>query len=509
MNRFTLLLALGITATMSSAALGQPTSSFGGPPPTGGGGAPTGGTTPSGSLPKVNITTFEQYRPWYIAPDPSYRKPRQPQIVIEEIVEPIPQDIAPKKPRIRKPIFRNVPLPEPRPIFVDTPVPDSVPLRTLGRPALLDAPYKPDTIVALIQLDNGKAAQDLADELGMKLLGQSALTLVDAHLLQLQIVPGQSVEAATRLLLADARFMGAHPNYIFEIQQDKTASSPLTALQYAPKRMAIARAHELTRGKDVTIAVIDTGVDLSHGEFAPENFRSFDAVGTPGGDHEPHGTAIAGVIAAGGNMIGMAPEANMLAVRAFAQAEDGRFLSDSYTIARAINWAVVNGADVLNMSFAGPADPLLLKLMDELGRRNILSVAAAGNNGEGAPAAYPAAHPATIAVTATDADDALYPNANRGIYVTVAAPGVDVIAPAPGNTYDLVSGTSIATAHMTGVIALMLSQHHGLKPAEIVSMLSASAEDFGKPGQDPEFGYGFVDAFKATQIAGRTPVASN
>lgn len=484
---------------LAGAAFGQ--SSYPGYTP------PTGGADDGGHTPEFNLKTFEQYRPWYIAPDPNARKPRQPLPVVDETPPPV---VTPTRPVVQTPVYREIPWPMPRPIFVDIPLPGQSPIRTLGRPALLDAPYKPGSVVALMAQDGDKTPQELADELGFELVAHSALEIISGHLVEFKVPSGQSIQHATRLLLADNRFLGAHPNYLFEIQQSQsTPSSPLMDLQYAPKRMAISRAHQLSRGENVTVAVIDTGVDLSHGEFAADSFVSFDAVGSPGGETEPHGTAMAGVISANGNMIGMAPNAKMLAVRAFAQAEDGRFLSDSYTIARAINWAVINGADILNMSFAGPADPLILKLMDELGNRNILSVAAAGNNGIGAPAAYPAAHPATIAVTATDAEDALYTNANRGIYVTVAAPGVDVIAPAPGNTYNLVSGTSVATAHMTGVIALMLSQRRDLKPTELIAMLSSSAEDFGKPGLDPEFGYGLVDAFKATEFAGTTEIAAN
>jgi subtilisin family serine protease len=392
---------------------------------------------------------------------------------------------------------------QPRPLVVrNIPKPALPPLRTLGRPALLDAEYKPQTIVALIELEKSDQAQALAEELGLTMVAQAPLLIINAALVELKVPEGRTVEAATRQILEGGQFLGAQPDYLFELQQDATApTSPLKDLQYAPSRMAVAKAHELATGEQVTIAVIDTGVDLSHGEFAAENFRTFDAVGDDGDSAEPHGTAIAGLIAARGNMVGIAPGARILAVRAFAEAEDGRFISDSFTIAQAIDWAVRSGADILNMSFAGPADPLLLKLMDELGRREVHMVAAAGNQGINAPAAYPAAHPATIAVTATDAEDALYQNANRGRYVTIAAPGVDVIAPAPGNSYDMSSGTSIATAHVTGVVALMLSRRHDLSQDDITSLLGNSATDFGAPGPDPEFGYGLVDAFKATMQA--------
>lgn len=400
-----------------------------------------------------------------------------------------------------EPVYREgIPLPIPRPIFVEgIPGPKLRPLLTLDRPALLEAERRPGIILTLIETGPGQPdAADLAKDFGLELLETENLAILDVAMVRLRAPSESEVDEIVALMIADDRVFAAQPNYVFTLQQaDTTQTATLLDLQYAPQRMAIARTHEITRGENTVIAIIDTGADLAHLAFANTPVEEFDAVGTPSTTPEPHGTAIAGLIAASKDLMGIAPNAKMLLARAFAQTADGKFLSDSFTIAKAVDWAVTNNAQIINMSFAGPADPLVLKLMDHLQQENIFVVAAAGNNGIEAPAAYPAAHAHAIAVTATDANDALYANANRGIYVTVAAPGVDVIAPAPNNSYELTSGTSVATAHMSGVLALMLSQSPELNRADIADVLGRTALDAGAPGRDPEFGHGLVDAFKA------------
>lgn len=459
--------------------------------PGGGGGGSTGGNANSGEGGSWDAETEDRYDAARDIREQIKRHKRaqeeRPIVEAEPERKIKPKPVAKKRKKTpRRKITRIVPLPH------------LPPLRTFGRRALLDAPFKPKTIVALLALETEAQAEGFAKSFDMNLVKHAPIETLQGALVELSLPDDLSAAMATQLLLKNDQVLGAQPAYLFEVQQSEAPSaSPLKDLQYAPNRMALSAAHKLSLGEDITIAVIDTGVDLEHGEFTAQNFRHFDAVDDGQSTAELHGTAMAGVIAATGNMLGVAPGAEVLAIRAFAESADGRFLSDSFTIARAIDWAVINGADILNMSFAGPADPLLLKLMDELARRDLLMVAAAGNQGPDAPAAYPAAHKATIAVTATDDQNALYQNANRGRYVTIAAPGVDIIAPAPGNAYEMSSGTSIATAHVAGVIALMLSGHEGLQTADVIKLLEASATDYGSPGKDVEFGLGLIDAHKA------------
>lgn len=124
-------------------------------------------------------------------------------------------------------------------------------------------------------------------------------------------------------------------------------------------------------------------------------------------------------------------------------------------------------------------------------------VAAAGNAGPKAKPAYPAAQDGVIAVTATDAKDRLYKKANRGDYISVAAPGVDILGAKPGDNYDFFSGTSMATGYVTGVAALLLARDQGLGVPQLRQAVEGSAVDLGAPAKDPEFGAGRIDAVSA------------
>ena len=127
-------------------------------------------------------------------------------------------------------------------------------------------------------------------------------------------------------------------------------------------------------------------------------------------------------------------------------------------------------------------------------------IAAAGNNGHQAAPCYPAAYPEVIAVTAIDADDHLYAKANVGAYVAMAAPGVDVLVPSPGNRRELQSGTSFAAAHVTGIVALMLERNSRLTSAQARTALTGGAVSLGSRGPGAEFGAGRVNAAASIRL---------
>jgi subtilisin family serine protease len=128
-------------------------------------------------------------------------------------------------------------------------------------------------------------------------------------------------------------------------------------------------------------------------------------------------------------------------------------------------------------------------------------IAAAGNAGPNSPPLYPAADPNVIAVTATDSNDALFTGANRGKHIAVAAPGVDILAPAPDGTYQFTTGTSVAAAEVSGVAALLIERNPLLTPDEVKKILMATARDLGPKGHDPGFGAGLVNALEAVMSA--------
>jgi subtilisin family serine protease len=128
-------------------------------------------------------------------------------------------------------------------------------------------------------------------------------------------------------------------------------------------------------------------------------------------------------------------------------------------------------------------------------------VAAAGNDGPASPPLYPAADAHVIAVTATDADDRLYTIANRGRYIAVAAPGVDVLEPAPDEGLQLISGTSVAAAHVSGIAALILERAPTLDPDAVRSVITRSAAALDAPDAKDDAGAGLTDALRAVESA--------
>ncbi len=271
-------------------------------------------------------------------------------------------------------------------------------------------------------------------------------------------------------------------------RQDPPAGD--ASAQYVVRKLHLLEAHRVNRGDDVLVAVIDSRIDKNHPDLAGTIADEFDAVGTPAQPH-PHGTAIAGAIAANSKLVGVAPKVRLLAVRAFSGAGESA-QSTTFNVLKGIDWAAAKNARIINMSFAGPADPMLKQMLAIANARGIVLIAAVGNGGPKSPPLYPGADAGVIGVTATDADDKLMPQANRGPQVAVAAPGVEILAAAPDGKYQITSGTSVAAAHVSGVAALLLATKPKLTPAQVRDNLARSAHRV--PGTRNEVGAGVVDA---------------
>jgi subtilisin family serine protease len=170
-----------------------------------------------------------------------------------------------------------------------------------------------------------------------------------------------------------------------------------------------------------------------------------------------------------------------------------------------LDYAAAHGAQIVNMSFAGPKDTLIERGIAATAAKSILMVAAAGNAGPKSPPLYPAANANVIAVTATDAQDRLFAASNRGSHIAISAPGVDIFLPAPDEKYQMTSGTSFSAAYVSGLAALMLERNPALKPGEVRALLMKTARDLGAPGRDDLFGAGEADAFAAVSVVATAP----
>jgi subtilase family protein len=378
-------------------------------------------------------------------------------------------------------------------------------------PAALDVTTIPNELVAEIDGALSEAqADEIAQRHGLRRVQSQNFALIGATIGLFRITDRRAVDVASREFATEASVRSVQPNFRYLLQDQKPAAlSEGDPLQYVLVKMHLPEAHKLAHGNGVRVAVIDAAIDVRHPELAGSIVDSFDALGSTEGPHV-HGTGIAGAIVAHARLMGSAPAAGIMAIRAFGTASNGA-QSNSYVILKALDYAVGHGAQIINMSFAGPKDALIERGVDAVAKKDVVMVAAAGNAGAKSPPLWPAANANVIAVSATDAQDHLFTASNRGSYVAVAAPGVDVFLPAPDGKYQMTSGTSFSAAYVSGLAALMLERNPALKADELRALVMKTALDLGSPGRDDLFGAGEADAYAAIEAviaAEPAPVAS-
>ncbi len=272
--------------------------------------------------------------------------------------------------------------------------------------------------------------------------------------------------------------------YTAGVSPDANDESQLAGM---PPRELLTLPNDLS---DLTlrIGIIDSSVDQTHAAFSQSSIitRRFVDNETP---PNFHGTAIASIIASNDpSALGLAPRAELFAAEVFDQtAEQGEFAS-TVSLIKALNWLVTQEVSVVNISLAGPPNQLLETALARVRERGVLAIAAAGNGGPMAQPMYPAAYPQVVAVTATDRRGRAFRLANRGEYVDIAAPGVNVRHALAGGGYASSSGTSYAVPFVTVAAARLL--HSNSEPTEMLDALYAGTLDIGAPGRDQIYGYG-------------------
>ena len=354
-----------------------------------------------------------------------------------------------------------------------------------------------------------RQVEELARRHGLTRLEARNFPLLGATIGLFRITDRRPADVVRRELAGDGSVRSVQFNLRYVLQDQKVTPTEGDPAQYALAQLRLPQAHALARGMNVTIAVIDSGIDANHPELANAIADSFDALGSKEGPHV-HGTGIAGAIAAHARLMGSAPEVRILAIRAFG-ASAGGAQSTSYVILKGLDYAALHGAQIVNMSFAGPRDSLIERAVAATAARGIVLIAAAGNAGPKSPPLYPAANPNVIAVSGTDAQEKLFSASNRGNHIALTAPGADIFLPAPDGKYQMTSGTSFSAALVSGIAALLLERNPALKPNDVRTILTGTARDLGVPGRDDLFGAGQADAFAAvTAVVGSqaTPVTS-
>jgi subtilisin family serine protease len=350
-------------------------------------------------------------------------------------------------------------------------------------------------------------ADDLARRHGLLRLEWQNFPLIGGTIGLFRVTDRRPLETARREFATEASVRSAQPNFRYILQDSpqarKAALTEGDPAQYALPKLRLPEAHTLAHGAQVIVAVIDSGIDARHPELDGSIASSFDAIGSKEGPHV-HGTGVAGAIVAHARLMGAAPAARILAIRAFGMGQNGAE-SSSFVILKGLDYAASHGAQIINMSFAGPKDALIERGIAAVAAKGIVMVAAAGNAGAKSPPLYPAANENVIAVSATDDQDRLFAASNRGGYVAIAAPGVDIFLPAPDEKYQMTSGTSFSAAYISGIAALLLERNPALKPDEARAILMKTARDLGAPGRDDLFGAGEADAYAAVAAASAAP----
>ncbi|MET7641930.1 type VII secretion-associated serine protease mycosin [Streptomyces sp. NPDC005438] len=291
--------------------------------------------------------------------------------------------------------------------------------------------------------------------------------------------------------------------------------------QWALRMLNATEAWRTTKGKGITVAVLDTGVDGDHPDLRGSVLKGRDLVGLGaqrGSDSwARHGTAMAGTIAGHGHgkgrkegLLGIAPQARVLPVRVLLEDDDPSRpqarRKHRNTVAEGIRWAADHGADVINLSLgddsggARPAPAEDAAVRYALGK-GVSVVASAGNGGnKGDHTSYPAAYPGVIAVAAVDRRSARASFSTRRWYTTVSAPGKDVAIPRAGGGYFEGWGTSLAAAYTSGVVALVRAAHPDLSPAQVKKLLADTARRTPAGGRSDSLGTGVVDPSAAIEL---------
>ena len=305
-----------------------------------------------------------------------------------------------------------------------------------------------------------------------RLAQQDAWTIVPLGLrcMLYRVAPGADRTAVLATLTRDPRVQLAQPLNSFETLQSAPAAGsayndPYVGLQRGFAALGAAEAQRYSQGAGVRVAVIDSAVDAAHpdldGRIAGQ--RDFAGAAHPlAAAAERHGTAVAGVIAAAANnrigIVGIAPQAQLLLYRACwaVAAPAGASRCDSFTLAQALGAAIAADADIINLSLGGPADPLLARLAEHAIARGVIVVGALppGGRRDG----FPGGVPGVLVVGSSD--DAPAVGAQSA---GLSAPGRDILTLTPGGHYDYASGSSLATAHVSGVVALLRSLRRDLR----------------------------------------------
>ncbi len=291
-----------------------------------------------------------------------------------------------------------------------------------------------------------RVAAQIAREHGLTPVADWPMPVLGVDCYAMRVPAQQTPEQVAQTLSHDARVVWAQPMNVYQAHRDPQYT--LYELQPAARQWQLTALHEVATGRGVRVAVIDSAVQLDHPDLDGSVELSENFVAGRPNVAEAHGTGVAGVIAARAvnavGIVGIAPQAHLMALRACWQQSNDATLCTSLSLAEALDFAIQHDAQVINLSLSGPTDRLLAGLLDAALARDITIVAAVDGTAGGG---FPASHRGVVAV-----GDATNPAAASG---AVLAPGRDIPTTAPASRWTVVSGTSYAAAHVSGLFALL------------------------------------------------------
>ena len=242
--------------------------------------------------------------------------------------------------------------------------------------------------------------------------------------------------------------------------------------------------------KALRIGVIDSEVDVSHASLLNADIKTKRFTRASEDLPKFHGTAIASLFVANDeNLVGLVPNSTLYSAAVFVTDPEKGDIASTVSLVKSLDWLLQADVDVINLSLTGPPNRLLEVAIDKVSRTGVVVLAAAGNDGPMATPRYPAAYSSVVAVTAVDARGRAFRLANRGDYLALAAPGVNLRHALAGGGYTTSSGTSFAVPFVSTVVALLKQEAAG---DDVVARLYASALDLGEPGRDDVYGYGLL-----------------
>jgi subtilisin family serine protease len=336
-----------------------------------------------------------------------------------------------------------------------------------------------------------REASQLAAAYGLKLVDDWPMPAIGIDCFVMEDPGSAPLERVLDMLGRDPRVAWAQAvNTYHGLEGGARGGDPLFAVQPAARDWHLAELHRASTGREVMVAVVDSGVDGGQPDLAGQLALRRNFVDAPADAIETHGTAVAGIVAAregnGQGIAGIAPQARLMALRACWETARQETRCNSFTLGKALHFALLNGARIINLSLGGPQDRLLQTLIDAAMARGIAVIGAV--DPAHADGGFPASYPGVIAV-ASSADRHFPPGA-------LQAPGKDIPATLPGAHWGMVSGSSYAAAHVAGLAALLVELQPGSTPVQLRHSFATRARTVlaaHDPGREQEQA-GSIDA---------------